>query len=792
MRPTTGLVVKMVQDALGNAARTAEFWARVSSIYLSYKLCQLQDLALRAAGWPDERREARWAAQHTRAGERMYQLAVDMRGFYLKAGQFLGARSDFVPEQICRRLSRLHDQVPPMSAAQARRIIEAELGGAPLELLFEWIDLETPLGSASISQVHKGKLRCPSRRARRRPFLSPVWDFLRGGYAPRVAIAPAGRPPVDMEAACEGGPRDGLVAIKVQYPDALPTMALDLSNLRLVAAFLSKTELKFDMVSAVDELAAQIRLEFDFRREARIMDAVARQFQKLNHRIEVPRSVPGMVTDRLLVMNFLEGVPITRLERHTQNSARPAPAPLRRSLSEATRRLAARRILSRVSEAYGRMLLLDGLFQADGHPGNILVMRRGKIGLIDYGQSKQLPEAYRAGFARLISAALGALGVVTDRQDAGLRSKLAVGMFDTRGKVDPFDPESPIKSCGIQKFPPDMFFVLRLLRGLSTGMKHPDTPGSFLRYHQFKVSGVLFECPNTYALIKAIGKGAYGLVCSANDTRTGEKVAIKKIGGVFDNPLDAKRTLREVAILRHVGQHANIMGLRDLFPPPTTREAYRDVYMPLSDEHIQFFVYQLLRGLKYLHTGGIVHRDLKPSNLLLNQNCDLKICDFGLAKSSLDQAELMAEYVVTRWYRAPELLLSCADGSGPAVDMWSVGCIFAELMGRKPLFPGKDYIHQLNLVCKVVGTPSDASMSFVTSEKARQYLRSMPYMPRADVRQYFPTAPPAAIDLLLRLLEFDPRQRISAEQDPSIDRIRDGLFRQFVAFNPDIQFLQTL
>lgn len=206
-------------------------------------------------------------------------------------------------------------------------------------------------------------------------------------------------------------------------------MSLDLKNLRLLAAFLSKTELRFDMVSAVNELAKQIKLEFDFCREARIMDAVARQFDGLGHKICVPKSVPGMVTPRLLVMSYLDGIPITRMKDRIEG------------LSEATKRLASRRILDRVSEAYGRMILLDGLFQADGHPGNIMVMKKGVIGLIDYGQSKRLPDAYRASFAKLVKAlasetdgimniseALDGLGVVTERQDHKLKAEMARGM----------------------------------------------------------------------------------------------------------------------------------------------------------------------------------------------------------------------------------------------------------------------------------------------------------------------------------------------------------------------------
>lgn len=113
----------------------------------------------------------------------------------------------------------------------------------------------------------------------------------------------------------------------------------------------------------------------------------------------------------------------------------------------------------------------------------------------------------------------------------------------------------------------------------------------------------------------------------------------------------------------------------------------------------QYFLYQLLRGLKYVHSANVLHRDLKPSNLLLNANCDLKICDFGLARTT-SEADFMTEYVVTRWYRAPELLLNCTEYTA-AIDIWSVGCILMELIKREPLFPGRDYAQQLGLIIKV-------------------------------------------------------------------------------------------
>jgi mitogen-activated protein kinase 1/3 len=118
----------------------------------------------------------------------------------------------------------------------------------------------------------------------------------------------------------------------------------------------------------------------------------------------------------------------------------------------------------------------------------------------------------------------------------------------------------------------------------------------------------------------------------------------------------------------------------------------------LSDDHCQYFIYQTLRALKAMHSANVLHRDLKPSNLLLNANCDLKVCDFGLARSAAstdDNSGFMTEYVATRWYRAPEIMLTFKEYT-KAIDVWSVGCILAEMLSGKPLFPGKD--------CEYAGT----------------------------------------------------------------------------------------
>jgi serine/threonine protein kinase len=199
-------------------------------------------------------------------------------------------------------------------------------------------------------------------------------------------------------------------------------------------------------------------------------------------------------------------------------------------------------------------------------------------------------------------------------------------------------------------------------------------------------------------------------------------------------------------------------------------DLHRIIYsrQELSDDHIQYFVYQILRALLYLHSANVLHRDLKPSNLLLNSNCDLKVCDFGLARGlDVDNMEL-TEYVVTRWYRAPEIMLSCQEYT-KAIDVWSVGCIFAELMGRKPLFPGDDYIHQLQIISDVLGTPSDEDLVFVTSDKARRFMKSQAFKQKVPFSTLYPEkadgkgSNPVALDLLDKMLQFNPAKRINVK-----------------------------
>jgi len=308
----------------------------------------------------------------------------------------------------------------------------------------------------------------------------------------------------------------------------------------------------------------------------------------------------------------------------------------------------------------------------------------------------------------------------------------------------------------------------------------PAIPEELQGYHEFMVNSCKFVVDKKYSPLKPLGRGAYGVVCSGLDRITNKKVAIKKIPKAFDDLVDAKRILREVKLLRHF-KHENIVGLRDLSGPQDVNEPFEDLYIfldfmetdlhkiiysknELTDEHIQYFVYQILRGLKFIHSAKVIHRDLKPSNLLLNGNCDLKICDFGLARGMKDEEDFeLTEYVVTRWYRAPEVMCSCQEYDYK-IDVWSVGCIMAELLGRKPLFPGDDYIKQMNLIFGVLGTPSKSDLDFITNDRALEYIKSLEKKAKIPFSKIYPKANPLALDLLEKMLTFSPTKRISVEE----------------------------
>uniref|UniRef100_A0A667WKB0 Mitogen-activated protein kinase 15 n=1 Tax=Myripristis murdjan TaxID=586833 RepID=A0A667WKB0_9TELE len=285
-----------------------------------------------------------------------------------------------------------------------------------------------------------------------------------------------------------------------------------------------------------------------------------------------------------------------------------------------------------------------------------------------------------------------------------------------------------------------------------------------------------------YEIKKRLGKGAYGIVWKAVDRQTGEVVAVKKIFDAFRNRTDAQRTFREIMFLQEFGDHTNIIRLLNVIRAQNDKDIYlifefmdTDLHAVikkgslLKDIHKRFVMYQLLKATKYLHSGNVIHRDQKPSNVLLDTDCRVKLCDFGLARSLCQMQEdsgnpALTEYVATRWYRAPEILLGSTRYT-KGVDMWSIGCILGEMLLGKALFPGTSTINQIEKIMSAIPHPSPDDILSIKSEYGASVIQRMllkPQVPLEDLLQ--PSVPADALDLLKRLLVFNPDKRLTAEQ----------------------------
>eukprot|EP00928_Gymnodinium_smaydae_P033651 TRINITY_DN24045_c0_g1_i1.p1 TRINITY_DN24045_c0_g1~~TRINITY_DN24045_c0_g1_i1.p1 ORF type:complete len:441 (-),score=49.56 TRINITY_DN24045_c0_g1_i1:278-1600(-) len=304
---------------------------------------------------------------------------------------------------------------------------------------------------------------------------------------------------------------------------------------------------------------------------------------------------------------------------------------------------------------------------------------------------------------------------------------------------------------------------------------------SDVSFASVSLRGSKFDIPKHFTVLNVIGQGAYSVVCSAKEEGKKGEVAIKKIENPFEERIFAVRVLRELVIMRNM-QHDNLLGLQSMFVSGS-KSSFQDVYVvcelmetdlatilkspqSLSADHCIFFQYQILRGLKYLHSANVIHRDLKPRNLLVNSDCELKICDYGLARVYPLHAHPspLTGYVSTRWYRAPELL--CSRVYDKAVDMWSAGCIFAEILTREVLFPGRSAQNQLQLILKCLGTPKRDILAKVANKECRTFIESLPWTSGKSWNTVInqPHADKLAIEVLDRLLRFAPDQRATASE----------------------------
>jgi len=281
---------------------------------------------------------------------------------------------------------------------------------------------------------------------------------------------------------------------------------------------------------------------------------------------------------------------------------------------------------------------------------------------------------------------------------------------------------------------------------------------------------------NQYRELNAIGTGAYGTVYKAENLKNNAIVAMKKVRIAMTDDGVPMTILREISLLRHLGKynHPNIVKLEDICHGPRyEREmvlylvfehvdqdlnAYVTKCPPpgIDKEKIKDLMWQLLCGVDFLHSHRIVHRDIKPQNILLSNDGTLKLADFGLARI-YDFNALLTSTVVTLWYRAPEVLLGTSYAT--PVDIWSCGCILAELFTRKPLFPGKHETDQLSGIFSVLGTPSLTEWPEESPVLRTNFLNNRP----RDLIDLIPEIDPLAKDLLEKMLVFDPSKRITAQ-----------------------------
>ncbi|KAK4781970.1 hypothetical protein SAY86_016072 [Trapa natans] len=278
---------------------------------------------------------------------------------------------------------------------------------------------------------------------------------------------------------------------------------------------------------------------------------------------------------------------------------------------------------------------------------------------------------------------------------------------------------------------------------------------------------------NTFEKINKIGQGTYSNVYKAKDMFTGKLVALKKVR--FDNlePESVKFMAREILILRRL-DHPNVIKLEGLVTSRMSSSLYLVFqYMEhdlaglaaspdvkFTESQVKCYIHQLLSGLEHCHNHHVLHRDIKGSNLLIDNDGVLKIADFGLASTfDPNKKHLMTSRVVTLWYRPPELLLGATD-YGVGIDLWSAGCILAELLAGKPIMPGRTEVEQLHKIYKLCGSPSDEYWRKYKLPNATLFKPREPY--KRCIKETFKNFPPPSLHLIESLLAIDPIERLTA------------------------------
>lgn len=298
---------------------------------------------------------------------------------------------------------------------------------------------------------------------------------------------------------------------------------------------------------------------------------------------------------------------------------------------------------------------------------------------------------------------------------------------------------------------------------------------------------MLNDTNERYRKVEKIGEGTYGVVYKAEDTQTGRIIALKKIRLETEDEGVPSTAIREISILKEL-QHTHIVSLIDVishakklylvfeYLEQDLKQLMNKRKQGLSGFTLKSYLYQMLDGILFCHTHRIIHRDLKPQNLLVSRDgLTIKLADFGLARAFQVPLHTYTHEVVTLWYRAPEILLGDKHYS-PAVDLWSVGCIFAEMSTKQPLFPGDSEIDELYKIFRVLGTPTEHSWPSVTSMP--DYAPVFPQWSPQPLGSVVSTLPTDGLDLLSRMLCYEPTRRLSAKvalQHQYLEEIRNSM-----------------
>ena len=291
---------------------------------------------------------------------------------------------------------------------------------------------------------------------------------------------------------------------------------------------------------------------------------------------------------------------------------------------------------------------------------------------------------------------------------------------------------------------------------------------------------------NKYEVLGIVGEGAYGVVLKCRNKDNNEFVAIKKFKESEDDEIVRKTTLREVKVLRMLRQE-NIVHLKEAFRrkgklylvfeyvEKNLLEVLEENANGLRHDLVPLYIFQLCRAIDFCHRNDVVHRDIKPENLLVNPDHSLKLCDFGFARTVSHPGQQLTDYVATRWYRAPELLLGSTKYER-SVDIWAIGCIMGELIDGQPLFPGESEIDQLYIIQKVMGPLTPQQMNMFLRNPRFLGLR-FPDMKRPETlqRKYVGRLTKRALSFMRELLKMAPQERMTGEESlrhPYFEQVR--------------------